>query len=339
MTNYTQRNNKIDWLRTIGTLLILLAHASPPEIIKNIRCFDVSLLLLLSGMSYELSRKKASFGTYVLERTKKLLLPMYIVMTLIFIGTYALSFLARTEPMYSLRDYLYTLLLTNEGIGYVWIVKVYLVSSLCAPYLSKEITKFNNITFSLIYVIALVFYRVCYQFYSVFIYDLSDTLGRIFIEEYILGCFAYLIVVAIGIKLIKQPSSWKWIMTISLLGFAVTQIIISIGGGTFEPNVYKFPPTAYYIFYSLFMSLIIYMVVPNKKIQIIEWVSKHSYDIYVLHIPVIIILMIMRSNSMSFLPAFVGDWRFKYVFLIFGSFSATIIYEQVHKRLSTKMMG
>ena len=43
------RDNKVDILRALAILLVMLAHVSPPEWLMQLRTFDVVLLFLLSG--------------------------------------------------------------------------------------------------------------------------------------------------------------------------------------------------------------------------------------------------------------------------------------------------
>lgn len=46
-----KRDISIDILRFIGISFIILAHVNPPDTILNIRCFDVSLMLFVSGLT------------------------------------------------------------------------------------------------------------------------------------------------------------------------------------------------------------------------------------------------------------------------------------------------
>lgn len=52
------RDLKIDILRTIGILLVILAHVKLPELVRSIRSFDVVMLVFISGMSFAYSKPK-----------------------------------------------------------------------------------------------------------------------------------------------------------------------------------------------------------------------------------------------------------------------------------------
>lgn len=51
----------IDKLKTLGLLLIFLAHVSPPEFLFQLRNFDVILMIIVSCILFFLSRKQSSF--------------------------------------------------------------------------------------------------------------------------------------------------------------------------------------------------------------------------------------------------------------------------------------
>lgn len=46
------RDIEVDVLRSIGILLIILAHIKAPLMLTIIRCFDVPLMVFVSGLCY-----------------------------------------------------------------------------------------------------------------------------------------------------------------------------------------------------------------------------------------------------------------------------------------------
>lgn len=64
------RDFHLDTLRSLSLLLIFLVHTNPPEIILQIRNFDVVSMVLVSGMSFALSYKKEGYLMYISKRTK-----------------------------------------------------------------------------------------------------------------------------------------------------------------------------------------------------------------------------------------------------------------------------
>lgn len=70
------RDPYIDFLRFLGLALIILVHVNCPNLIKQIRCFDVPLMVFVSGLSC--SYKSGDFWGYLLKRTKRLIIPTWI---------------------------------------------------------------------------------------------------------------------------------------------------------------------------------------------------------------------------------------------------------------------
>ena len=75
------RDKTIDLFRVIWLLAIILAHVSAPAVIFQLRNFDVVLMVLLTGVSYELSTSKPKtlhqYLSYVYRRFKRLIIPTY----------------------------------------------------------------------------------------------------------------------------------------------------------------------------------------------------------------------------------------------------------------------
>ena len=73
-----KRDVRIDSMRAIAILLIMLAHVFPPKALSIPRMFDVPLMTFLMGMGMVISSfKKENYLSYVLKRAKRLLLPAF----------------------------------------------------------------------------------------------------------------------------------------------------------------------------------------------------------------------------------------------------------------------
>lgn len=70
----------IDWLKTISLFAIVVAHVQAPNIIAQIRSFDVILMVVCSGLlaNRSNSAKSMSYLEYVVSRVKRLVLPTWI---------------------------------------------------------------------------------------------------------------------------------------------------------------------------------------------------------------------------------------------------------------------
>ena len=120
--NTKYRISYIDFLKTIGLICIILAHLKTPSWILILRSFDVQLMVILSGLLANQSSIVNSY-TYIFKRIKRLVIPTYIFLTVWFI---CLSLLGK---IYNYKYYLASYALSRYGIGYVWIILIYLYIS------------------------------------------------------------------------------------------------------------------------------------------------------------------------------------------------------------------
>ena len=79
------RNQKIDHLRALAILCIILAHTGLQGILFNLRCFDVPLMAFCLAISYYYSSKNLSYISYVKKRFTRLMVPTYISGVIIYI--------------------------------------------------------------------------------------------------------------------------------------------------------------------------------------------------------------------------------------------------------------
>ena len=61
--NVKKRRIDIDILKTIGILMVILAHVNPPNIIFQLRNFDVVLLIIVSSyLTIKSSKRSVTFA-------------------------------------------------------------------------------------------------------------------------------------------------------------------------------------------------------------------------------------------------------------------------------------
>ena len=91
MDERRERDYTLDYLRALGTALVIFAHITTPTGILEIRTFDVTMLVFVSGASYALSAKEKQilhtkeYFEYIFNRFKRLIVPTWIFLTLYFI--------------------------------------------------------------------------------------------------------------------------------------------------------------------------------------------------------------------------------------------------------------
>lgn len=143
-----QRDLYIDFLRFIGISLIILAHVEAPSGITQFRSFDVPLMVFVSGLSF--STKGGGFWKYVWKRVKRLCIPVYLFLTILFTAVIGAGIVGLKNP-WGWDQIAGTYLLLNEpSIGYVWIIRVFLMMSIIAPPLYPLVAKMNMHKFILV---------------------------------------------------------------------------------------------------------------------------------------------------------------------------------------------
>ncbi|WP_167520137.1 acyltransferase family protein [Bacillus luti] len=315
------RDVRIDALRFIGTVLVIFAHVGAPNWIQNIRTFDVVMLVLISGMSINKSRNTGNYPIYLYGRLKKMILPLYTVLTIIFLINFIFSALfgissAGIDLNVALRSYLLL-----DGIGYVWIVRVFLCVALVAPLFPKIFKDINLFRFSFIMV-------ALYLVYSAMSFLMRDTQYWMF-ELFFIQVIPYIIVAAIGYKLYSDMETKKFMLLLSVTGLIGITIVNAFLNKTILPDYYKYPPQLQYLFYGLFVSLLLFVLVEKYKNierafskKFITFISVHSYDIYVYHILAIFVYNALRKIVTVSIP---NEYIVKYIFVLGSSILLVIV--------------
>jgi fucose 4-O-acetylase-like acetyltransferase len=288
------RNYQIDLLRFIGLAMIILAHVEPPDLIFQLRNFDVPLMVLVSGMSFGLAFKRESYLQYIWKRVKRLIFPVWIFLTLYFL----IIFLLKS----SLEDLSYQLIMDSylfiEGIGYVWIIRVFVLVALIAPLIySFDKNTQSNSSYFVKLLFVLLAYEVCRYFSMPYI---TEGFGR-HISLIIFYMIPYSVLFAIGLRLPKISSKethrlfWFFLMV-----FVGLYCLLRFQTGNFVPTqAYKYPPSIYYLSYAIAVSVFLWIVsggiwkqIEKSKIisNAILFIAQNSIWVYLWHIPLIKII-------------------------------------------------
>ncbi len=288
------RDSTIDFLRAIGLLLIILAHTDELNpLLFQLRNFDVPLMVIVSALSFSAAYKPGRpYMPYVISRIKRLVLPVWLFLTGYFIS---IAIFDPASPDLLPKPIIGSFLLLG-GIGYVWIIRVFVLMALIAPYVYKfHQSKFSNKGYFAYLSAVYLFYEL-----AVYLYGLSNntTIISMFIEDVVFYSIPYGIILAIGFRLpmltLKNLRILTFIMVILTILFAV---ILYVHTGAFIPTQnYKYPPRFYYLSYALASSLLLCMfgrlfwqkishyILINRYMT---FLSVHSLWVYLWHIPFI----------------------------------------------------
>ena len=276
-------NNRItylDFLKFIGISCIIIAHVKPTAIVFTIRNFDVVLMVIISSLlahnSYEKYVQTGSWVNYITSRVKRLVIPTWIFMILYFIKCALLSGYFMEKEVY-----INSFLLTRYGIGYVWIILIYIYSAIMIP-ICYKVKNINIGTISAIIMLYVV-YEVLY-FYQIGIeYKFIETILYYFVP--------YGIVTFIGYNYYLLCKKHRFIIITTCMCLFVTMGLYYYNklGSIQNIQISKYPPRIYYLSYGIAVSFILLEIFRSLDLKIytnriVCFVSKHSLWIYLWHI-------------------------------------------------------
>lgn len=144
------RDKSIDILRFIGLSCIIMVHCNSPFVISQLRCFDVPLMLFVSGLACS-GKAIPNYLDYVTKRAKRLLIPTWSFLTVFLMGMLGAQYIFH-KPLFSLSCIFESYAMTG-GIGYVWIMRVFLLVAIITPlimWLEKHVEKDKRLIVSLL---------------------------------------------------------------------------------------------------------------------------------------------------------------------------------------------
>lgn len=312
----SKRNYIYDLLKTVGMILILLAHCqNKPIILDYLRNFEVILLVTVSAMlSYEkyseLIQWDSMIKRNIVKRLKRLIIPTWFFLFVFFTIIYVVTKFRGVSFPYTKSVMVESFLMIN-GIGYVWIMLVYCWITIGLPILFIIFNRLNISGNVKTIVLACLFfaYKICssallncqdslsyytkntllyflgYSLISFLPYALKNYVNITYLKQGILFVFIHLLLFLRAVILRKSPA----------------QLIA----------VSKYPPLIYYYSFGLGISLVLYSLLSHIIIRensvyakIVSMFGKHSQWIYFNHIFAIYIY-----NEI------LGDWNWYMMFL------------------------
>lgn len=311
------RDHNIDLLRFVGLSLIILAHVTPPLLVLNLRCFDVPLMVFVSGLTCYQKDIRFSWG-YLSHRFARLVFPVWIFLTVYFLMIYAAKFVGLDFGLTFKQVYESYLLM--DGIGFVWIIRVLLLIALVTPGLIKinQIIKCNTI-FIWLYSIALILYLLI-AYYKV-------GMDVVLVRDWVYYAIGYGFVFLLGIRMkgLKCVDVMLFIAIIVALFIAMGVVgkysLLGNDSVFLHVNDWKYPPTSIFLLYGLIMAVLGYTIVNIKQRArlntIVNFIGCNSIWIYLWHIPFISITarmdMVWWMRFVVVYMAAVGIYYLQYV--------------------------
>ena len=315
------RTIKYDILRTIGLLAIILAHVNPPDLLFQIRNFDVPLMVFVSGAVYGLfPAKEKNYFVYLFRRVGRLLLPTWILLSF-----YFFLFPVSVENMISS----YVLL---DGIGYVWVIRVFILTALLMPllFLLKRTFKKTYIFFLLgVY----LFYELFIQSYPQMSFLTDQPMIDFLMANVVFYMLSYGFIAGLGLSI--KDASQRTILFI-LSGFLTAFVYMLFQTNFASTQDFKYPPTLYYVSYAMVITLLLFFAAELKFMKrffsnsLLKFIAVSSLWIYLWHI----LFLTLWDTFSGVLPSVYQHFLIEYVFV----FAAAVGVTFLQKKIVTKFL-
>ena len=204
MANSLQkRDPSIDLLRFIGLTMIILAHiglSRSTSLLFQLRSFDVPLMVFTSGLAFS-GRSTGAYLPFIGKRTLRLIVPVYLFVAAYILLNPILSGWGLVDE-YSAKVIAGTFMLRlNPSIGYVWIIRVFLIVMLVTPLLLKldKAIKRDWMCFALIVLVLLT--------QQLLVNWLKPMKGNWFIQDWVLYILGYSAVFLWGLRARKASGA------------------------------------------------------------------------------------------------------------------------------------
>ena len=302
------RDLYIDLLRFLGLSLIILAHINSPMGLHQFRCFDVPLMLFVSGLTASSSRHYR-YVDYVTNRTKRLIIPVWMFLAAYLPILYFVQFKFLPEQYLTGEMIVRSFLLLDNSIGYVWIIRIFLIVMLATPFILKLNNRIENIRLFVFVIVAAVF--ALEGIHLIGVQCDKESVASFVVVDIIQYGIAYSIPFMLGVRCRNAEKKEQH----KLLAFVIVVFTVSLVYYVFSyglpiritPN-FKTPPHSYYIIYGCFVSVILWQM----KTKISKWLTnkyfillgQNTIWIYLWHMPFALV-----SNRLS------DSWVVRYIFV------------------------
>jgi hypothetical protein len=283
------RDEKIDILRFIGLVCIILAHVGVPAVIFQLRNFDVPLMILISGASYALHPMRGRYRDYIWKRIKRLVISTWVFLTVYFaVQVFKHAAGWGDLPGWEVVSGSYALF---AGIGYVWIIRIFLVVAFTAPILHTASVRMPSTpAFCALLLAAYALYEVIVA--ASIAMGLTGELSAL--VESVLVLIPYILIFGLGLRLPDMSRPLLSAITAGAgLGFAwLVYSYWHTVGHFVQTQEFKYPPTAYYLSYAVFVSFAAWLASPYLVAVVhrlgiarpVMFVAQNSIWIYLWHI-------------------------------------------------------
>lgn len=270
------RDCYIDFLRALGLILLISVHVGAPEWYQPLRSFDVPLMVFISAMCYNSLR--GGYLAYFVKRLKRIYAPVALFLTIFFTLYFAGAFPVHFSVDKIVGSYL---LLNDPSIGYVWIMRVFLLVAIMLPAADKVVRRTGTWSFVLL-LGGCTFSQQGVIYVSMLVHP--EWL-RLFVFDTVVYAWGYLPLVLMGLKVRNLSRRALWYIAV---GSAIVVALSVVHYGIFRPILFKYPPRLQYIVYGLLAGVVLWQLRPWLQ-GLARWrgfgyLSVNSMWLYLWHI-------------------------------------------------------
>lgn len=204
-----------------------------------------------------------------------------------------------------------------DGIGYVWIIRVFLLIALITPLL----VQFNNgIRNQYVFTIVFSLSLCCYLLMTYL--RIGSGIGVV--NNWLYYAMGYGFLFLLGVRIKSFTKMGGLVFLLAMVTLFVGQTIVDIRQMEWAKpiilhiNDFKYPPTNVFILYGMIMSVVVYAIVYLKRREclnpFVRFVGCNSIWIYLWHIPIIAVTAKMdMAWWMRFFVVYIGALTIYYM--------------------------
>lgn len=283
-----KRDSSIDLMRFIGLTMIILAHiglSMSESPLFQFRSFDVPLMVFTSGLAFS-GKQTGPYLSFIGRRTLRLIVPVYLFVSAYLLLNPLFAELGWADAYSKERMLGSYMLRLHPSIGYVWVIRVFLIVMLLTPlllWLDRKLKR-NWVCVALIGLFVAV-----QQGLAMWL----KTSENMLIKDWLLYVFGYSAVFLLGLRTKRLSMS-------SLASVSALLVALMSGAALYMKYEYgtvmllqanKYPPQLYYLLWGMCISCLLWLTSGLwKKVldnRLFTFIGRNTIWIYLWHIPLI----------------------------------------------------
>lgn len=273
-------------------------------------------MVFISAICFHPNRN--GYGAYLKKRFIRIYKPVCVFLIVFFIISYIGSYFIPQLNFDYTKIIGSFLLLNKPSIGYVWIMRVFLMAAVILPLIYDYIKRFSSLN-TLIVTLSIFLLSECLNHSLSFI---EQGWLKFILSEYILYIIAYSYIIIWGLT---SANANKSILLLYLCSIAIIYLAYCIYKSEFifDPTLSKYPPHGFYLLYGAFISVLFWLVKPHNTIKLplmISYLSRESMWLYLWHIiPAYAIIPFIHIAD---------TWFLRFCFVVVSMVTITYCYKK-----------